>query len=141
MSAGAVALGAVSTWNITNTTQWDMNFNVEDCEIANMTMEYSGCAAVFAGYVDSTTIAHNHIINTSYSGISIGWGWGHEAGRRGNNHIIGNRIEGVLHGGLVGQKKKINLLAQNMLEDTDGVLRNPISSEHHISVLEHILGQ
>ena len=31
-----------------------------------------------------------------------GWGWGHEAARRGNNHIIGNRIERVLQGGLIG---------------------------------------
>ena len=102
VSAGAVALGDVATWDVTDTAKWDKNLAVEDCEIVNMNMEYTGTAGIFAGYVDSTTIAHNHIANTSYSGISIGWGWGHEQGRRGNNHIIGNHIERVLQGGLVG---------------------------------------
>ena len=99
VSAGAVALGDVTTWDIADTSRWDKDFVVEDCLIANLPVEYTGAAAVFGGYVDSTTIAHNHIANTTYSGISLGWGWGHEASGRGNNHVIANHIERVLLSG------------------------------------------
>eukprot|EP01047_Picozoa_sp_COSAG01_P039571 COSAG01_NODE_3278_length_6314_cov_2.240386_1_plen_851_part_00 len=99
VSAGAVALGDVNTWDETDPAQWDKDLLVEDCEITNTGVEYTGAAAVFGAYVASTTIQHNHIANTTYSGISMGWGWGHEAARRGDNHIIANRIERVLRSG------------------------------------------
>ena len=96
VSAGALSLGDVTTASITNAAQWDQGFTVEDCVITNLPVEYTGATALAAFYVASTTIQHNHIANTSYSGISMGWGWGHEAARRGNNHIIKNTIERVL---------------------------------------------
>ncbi len=41
-------------------------------------VEYQGGVGIFVGYTDSTTIAHNEICHLPYSGISVGWGWGHE---------------------------------------------------------------
>ena len=40
MSAGALALGDVTTWDITDTAKWDKGFTVEDCEIVNLPVEY-----------------------------------------------------------------------------------------------------
>eukprot|EP01048_Picozoa_sp_COSAG05_P025356 COSAG05_NODE_6412_length_963_cov_0.828704_2_plen_87_part_00 len=42
-----------------------MGFTVEDCVLVNLPVEYTGAAAVFAGYVASTTIQHNYIVNTT----------------------------------------------------------------------------
>eukprot|EP01050_Picozoa_sp_SAG11_P005480 SAG11_NODE_387_length_9883_cov_9.365699_15_plen_722_part_00 len=74
VSAGALALGDVTTADVTATAQWDMGFLVEDCVLANLPVEFTGAAAVAAFYVANTTIQHNHIANTTYSGISLGWG-------------------------------------------------------------------
>ncbi|MFB9278785.1 S-layer homology domain-containing protein [Cohnella cellulosilytica] len=38
--------------------------------------DFKGSVAIFAGYTEGTTITHNEIYDTSYSGISVGWGWG-----------------------------------------------------------------
>ena len=51
MSAGGLALGDVTTADVADTAQWDMGFLVEDCVLANLPVEYTGAAAVFAGYV------------------------------------------------------------------------------------------
>jgi hypothetical protein len=37
-------------------------------------VEYHGGVAIDVGYTDHTTIAHNQIDHTAYTGISIGWG-------------------------------------------------------------------
>lgn len=96
ISAGALMLGDVTTWNITDITLWDKNFIVEDNKIFNIPVEFTGATGIFAAYVDSTTIQHNTLVNLTYSGMTIGWGWGREGSRRGNNHIVANRVETVL---------------------------------------------
>ena len=83
-------------------------------------MEYTGATGIFFGYVQSSTIQHNLIANTSYSAMTIGatapslcrnpvgsrvstdsaacagWGWGRTGCRRGDNHVVANRIENPL---------------------------------------------
>jgi hypothetical protein len=63
--------------------------------IRNIPNEYTGATAIFAGYVSRANISHNTISNTSYSGMTIGWGWGREGSGRGDNHIVANKIEHV----------------------------------------------
>jgi hypothetical protein len=46
--------------------------------------------------VASSTIQHNHIANTTYSGLTLGWGWGREAAGAGDNSVVANRIESVM---------------------------------------------
>ena len=118
-SAGALMLGNTSSWacnggassfhgrgstipNKTCTpgsidaTQIDSHFVIEDCELLNIPVEYTTATPIFASYVSDTTIQHNYIANTTYSGITLGWGWGREAGGVSNNHVIANKIESVL---------------------------------------------
>ena len=87
-------------------------------------VEFRAATAIFAGYVSDTLIQHNHIANTTYSGITLGWcaprwlavrgiytdyavvcldtighpcrGWGREGGGVGNNHIVNNHVERVM---------------------------------------------
>ncbi|MCX5757734.1 MAG: right-handed parallel beta-helix repeat-containing protein [Candidatus Hydrogenedentes bacterium] len=45
-------------------------------DIHDIGIEYQDSVGVFAGYVRDTVIAHNHIHDLPYSGVSMGWGWG-----------------------------------------------------------------
>ncbi len=80
-------------------------FNViEDNYITKISSVYLGGCGITAGYVDSTSIAYNTLIDLPYTGISVGWGWGYngreEAGEflltPGNNDIHHNYIENVM---------------------------------------------
>ena len=65
-----------------------------------MALEFRGAAALFAGYVASTSITHNTIRDTGYTGISLGWGWGtHVVGKQTfarDNHVHANLLENVM---------------------------------------------
>ena len=50
-------------------------------KVKGIGLRYTGSIGIFAGYVSDTTIAHNTITDASYSGISIGWGWGYWDGK------------------------------------------------------------
>lgn len=50
-----------------------VNNYIHDCGV-----DYWGSVGVFAGYTESTVIAHNEIARMPYSGVSMGWGWGEE---------------------------------------------------------------
>ncbi len=82
-----------------------------NCEIHDIGVEYQDSIGVFAGYVCDTIIAHNHIHDLPYSGVSVGWGWGEaDAGAGGyaipykyesptpaaNNRIEYNHIHDVM---------------------------------------------
>jgi hypothetical protein len=54
------------------------NNTVENCFIHDCCVEYMGGVGIFAGYTESTVIAHNEITRLPYSGVSVGWGWGQE---------------------------------------------------------------
>ena len=99
LSGGAVKLGGVSGGGAFSnvTSQWDARLYLLDSTISDSSLEYEGAAAVFAGYVQSATIAHNAITDASYSAISCGWGWGSSFPLGyGNNTIAYNRIERVM---------------------------------------------
>jgi beta-D-xylosidase 4 len=95
VSAGAISIGGISdtVLNETDPSVWDSKMVVEDSVIANMPVEYSAATAIFVGYVADLTIQHNWLVNLSYSGMNVGWGWGREGAGRGNIQIFANRIE------------------------------------------------
>ncbi len=51
-----------------------------------------GAVAVIAGYARGLTIEHNDIADTSYTGISVGWGWTSAANASRMNRVHANRI-------------------------------------------------
>jgi hypothetical protein len=93
VSAGSLMLGDINSYNNTDVSTWDRNFTVSDSVIRNIPVEYTGATGLFAAYVAGATIEHNHFANTSYSGMTIGWGWGREGSGRGDNHVLNNLIE------------------------------------------------
>lgn len=59
-------------------------------DIAN---EDWGCVGIIAGYVRDSEISYNTIRDTSYTGISLGWGWTRTLNCMQNNLVKGNLIE------------------------------------------------
>ena len=47
---------------------------IADNHFFNLPVEYHGGVAIDVGYAERTTISHNQIDHTAYSGISMGWG-------------------------------------------------------------------
>ena len=54
------------------------NNSVTNSYLHDVGIEYTGSVAIFVGYTDSTTIAHNEITRAPYTAVSVGWGWGME---------------------------------------------------------------
>jgi len=54
-----------------------------------------GCVGICVGYAREITIAHNEVCNTSYTGISVGWGWTRSTNCMRDNVIHANHINHV----------------------------------------------
>lgn len=98
LSGGAVKLGGVRANAFSPApSDWDTRLFLLDSFVNGSSVEYEGAAAVFAGYVQSTSISYNSITQASYSAISIGWGWGASFPLGfGNNTVAFNRIAQVM---------------------------------------------
>ena len=69
-------LGDLAHCAETDMSLWDTNFTVSDNTITNLPVEYTGATSLFLAYVHKSSVEHNYIANTSYSAMTIGWGWG-----------------------------------------------------------------
>lgn len=65
---------------------------ISDSTFDDTANEDWGGVALSVGFAREITIAHNDIINTSYSGISVGWGWTRTPNAMARNVVEGNRI-------------------------------------------------
>lgn len=75
----------------------ESNYTIANNEIYNIATEYLGGVGILGTWVTDTTITHNEIWNTPYSGISLGWGWGRiNPTGMSNNRIDYNTIHDVL---------------------------------------------
>ncbi len=54
-----------------------------------------GCLSIGAGYVREVTIEHNDVSDTSYTGISVGWGWTRTATVLRDNRVHANLIRRI----------------------------------------------
>jgi hypothetical protein len=84
ISGGGIKLGYSGERGVTqpqnnesmSPEQQDRGFIVSDNLFAGIPVEYSGANPIFAAYVADTSIDHNSIHDSTYSGICLGWGWG-----------------------------------------------------------------
>ncbi len=75
---------------------------ITDNDIDGAALEWTDTLGIWVGYARDTRIERNRIVNTAYSGISVGFGWGWvDAGGHsgfshptiaGDNHIVQNDI-------------------------------------------------
>ncbi len=54
-----------------------------------------GCIGICIGFAREITVAHNEVYNTSYTGISVGWGWTRATNCMRDNLIHANHIHHV----------------------------------------------
>ena len=74
-SAYGISLGNVSNATLPPEKQ-DRELHVVNNTVANAAVEFTGCAAVFGGYISKGNISHNVVSNASNCGLCVGWGWG-----------------------------------------------------------------
>ena len=64
-------------WNPEDSRDISRDDRIANNHIYNIGVDYMGCCAIAAGYVQAVTIEHNTIHDTPYTGITVGWGWHH----------------------------------------------------------------
>jgi hypothetical protein len=74
ISGNGLDLGGVDINLPTVSADHTSGNTIADNWFHNMPVEYHGGVAIDVGYTEHTTISHNQIDHTSYTGISIGWG-------------------------------------------------------------------
>ena len=69
-----------------------INISVNNNILRDCGMQYLGCPAITYIYTKDSEVCHNDIDGTSYTGISIGWGWSMDVKNQRNSFIGYNRI-------------------------------------------------
>jgi hypothetical protein len=109
-----VAVGEVDDYYQTQTALMTSGNTVSGDTIQHPGQEFQDAVGIFVGDSRNTTLAHNDVGYTPYSGISIGWGWGwasdctlqakqglptpcrHGTTYTGGNHIVDNHVHSVM---------------------------------------------
>jgi hypothetical protein len=63
--------------------------------LTDIASEDWGCVGILVGYGREIAIEHNDISDTSYTGISLGWGWTRTLNCMRKNRVHANRIHGI----------------------------------------------
>ena len=95
ISAAAVQVGEIDGWNATETSKQTWNNTVADCTMLDVPNEYHGAVPVTVFVAAGTQVLHNEIGGSSYSAITVGWGWHTEIGNTSyarHNSVVGNYI-------------------------------------------------
>ena len=95
LGAGGVRCGGAA-----NALSPDFNRSneVSDNEIVHGGRSYPDCVAILYQHGSHNTIAHNHIADFFYTGISVGWTWDYDDSPSVDNLIADNHIHALGHG-------------------------------------------
>jgi hypothetical protein len=109
LSGCGVQLGDLSIWAAaTPQSQRTADNVIQNNVITKVGAEYHGAVGIFVGFAQNSSILHNEVFSTSYTGISVGWGGWNSAYNfggsgshapatyAGGNRIVGNRIHDVV---------------------------------------------
>jgi hypothetical protein len=108
-----VAVGEVDDYYQTQPALMTSGNTVSASVVQRPGQEYQDAVGVWVGHSRGTTLSHNDIGYTPYSGVSIGWGWGwasdcalqskqglphclHGTTYTGGNHVVGNHVHSVM---------------------------------------------
>jgi hypothetical protein len=112
-SGGGVSIGEVDDYYQTQPSLMTSGNTVSTSVVQRPGQEYKDAVGIWVGHSRGTTLSHNDIGYTPYSGISIGWGWGwasdctlqakqglpncrHGTTYTGGNHVVGNHVHSVM---------------------------------------------
>lgn len=97
LSATAVVIG---DWDIEEVeapvSQFCHKIRFKNNLIRRVSVEYF-TNGITAYYLNECEISHNDILDTPYTSISMGWGWGRNIENCANNRISYNRIENAMY--------------------------------------------
>ena len=99
ISASAVMVGEVLDWAETNETLQTFNNTVSDSTVLDLPKEFHGAVALSVLIAANTSLLHNEVGGSSYSAISVGWGWHTPVGNSSYaraNRVVGNYIHDSL---------------------------------------------
>lgn len=96
ISSSAVVVGDPNLYSFSPVTDFCRNLDISNNLIRRTAVEYN-TPAISVLYTNNSKITHNDILDASYSGISLGWGWGRGVSNCTDNEISHNRIENVLY--------------------------------------------
>jgi hypothetical protein len=93
LGAGGVKIGDPIGTAAGSTTATATGANVvHGNSIVQTGRQYPGAVAIWIGPSFDNLVSHNTIIDTRYTGISVGWQWGYAATTSGRNRIIANAL-------------------------------------------------
>jgi len=97
LSATAIVIG---DWDIEEVeapvTDFCQKINFTNNVVRRVAVEYF-TNGITAYYLNSCKISHNDILDTPYTSISMGWGWGRNIENCANNRISYNKIENAMY--------------------------------------------
>ena len=92
LSGTAVNIGGVDPGLTEDDPRICQDHEITNNYFTNIAVEFKGGHAIWAGYVQNITIAHNEISGTAYTAISVGWGWSGTQTVCRDNKILYNHI-------------------------------------------------
>ncbi|HVU50928.1 MAG TPA: right-handed parallel beta-helix repeat-containing protein, partial [Polyangia bacterium] len=102
ISGNGLELGNVDMRGATGSDQ-TLGNTISDNHVFDIAVEYHGGVGIDVGYAANSTIVHNQVDHTPYTGVSIGWGgWPDKQGKPGltsytqNNDVSYNLIFDVM---------------------------------------------
>ncbi len=100
---------------------------VTDCHVYDLGKFFPQAVGIWLGQTYSNRIAHNHIHDLYYSGISVGWTWGYGPTLCRDNRILSNHIHDLGKellsdmGGIYTLGRQPNtVIAENVIHDVSG---------------------
>ncbi|HLL22915.1 MAG TPA: hypothetical protein VK427_12335 [Kofleriaceae bacterium] len=97
-AGGGVSLGEVDDYYLEDPSRMTIGNTISDNTITTPGQDYRDAVGVWVGHSRRTTLAHNEVTTTPYSGMSLGWGWGWASpggsSRHGSIYSGGNVVEG-----------------------------------------------
>jgi hypothetical protein len=92
LGAGGVKVGTVSIAANEPPTQTTGNDIVSGNSIEHTGRIYPGAVGIWVGRTFDNEVSHNTIVDTTYTGISVGWKWGYGPSFAGRNRIVSNAL-------------------------------------------------
>ena len=91
IGGGSVGVGTTAH-GFSDSPEIPVNISVNNNILRDCGMQYLCCPAITYIYTKDSEVCHNDIDGTSYTGISVGWGWSMDVENQRNSLIGYNRI-------------------------------------------------